>query len=100
MPALQVRNFPEELYDELREKARRENRSIAQQTIVAVHSYLFGPIASERMPEKRSIEEREDQQRIADRKALFERINSLPRFVVPEGFPTPEELIREDRDSR
>ena len=96
MPALQVRNFPEELYSELRECAQRENRSIAQQTIVAVHSYLFGPTASE----KKSIQEREDQQRMTERKALFERISSLPRFEVPEDFPTPEELIREDRDSR
>lgn len=40
MPALQVRDFPDKLYVELRQRAEQEHRSIAQQTIVAVESYL------------------------------------------------------------
>ena len=36
MPALQVRDFPATLYDELKEYAARNHRSIAQQTIIAV----------------------------------------------------------------
>ena len=35
MPALQVRDFPATLYDELKECAARNHRSIAQQTIIA-----------------------------------------------------------------
>ena len=33
MPALQVRDFPEDLYEKLRAAAARNHRSIAQQTI-------------------------------------------------------------------
>jgi hypothetical protein len=38
MPALQVRDFPQELYDELRDFAARNHRSIAQQTIACVEN--------------------------------------------------------------
>lgn len=40
MPALQVRDFPDELYAQLKECADNEHRSIAQQTIVAVEEML------------------------------------------------------------
>lgn len=40
MPALQVRDFPQELYDELREYAAQNHRSIAQQTIACVESEI------------------------------------------------------------
>lgn len=40
MPALQVRDFPQELYDELRDCAARNHRSIAQQTIVCVEEEI------------------------------------------------------------
>ncbi len=40
MPALQVRDFPDDLYDELREYATRNHRSIAQQTIACVEDEL------------------------------------------------------------
>ena len=36
MPALQVRDFPDELYVELKACAEREHRSVAQQMIVAL----------------------------------------------------------------
>ncbi|MEC4175380.1 argininosuccinate lyase [Adlercreutzia sp. R7] len=40
MPALQVRDFPATLYDQLKEYAARNHRSIAQQTIIAVEEML------------------------------------------------------------
>jgi hypothetical protein len=40
MPALQVRDFPAELYSCLRDCAKREHRSISQQTIIAVREHL------------------------------------------------------------
>ena len=40
MPALQVRDFPQDLYEELRDYAARNHRSIAQQTIACVESEL------------------------------------------------------------
>jgi len=96
MPALQVRDFPEELYEELRVFAQQEHRSIAQQTIVAVQDYLTRQKADDEPSRKASayIDHRER------RRKVIERINSLPPFEVPEGFPTPQEIIRELRDSR
>lgn len=46
MPALQVRDFPPSLYDELKEYAARNHRSIAQQTIIAVEEMLAAASAS------------------------------------------------------
>ena len=109
MPALQVRDFPEELYRQLRERARLEHRSISQQTVIAVDSYLSfaGGLAYENtraFVQDAAVaaigEDRENQQRVQKRKALFSRINSRPPLVIPDGFPSPEELVREDRDAR
>ena len=41
MPALQVREFPDELYDRLRAYAAKNHRSIAQQTVACVESDLL-----------------------------------------------------------
>jgi len=96
MPALQVRDFPEELYEELRLCAKREQRSISQQTIVAVRQYLSLQESSGRPALERTASV-DDLER---RRKVIERIKSRPAFIVPEGFPSPEEIIREMRDSR
>ena len=96
MPALQVRDFPDELYEELRLCAQQEYRSITQQTVVAVKDYL-------RRKEEQVAQKSEHTPTIdyiERRRQLFERIDALPTVVDPEGFPTPQEIIRELRDSR
>ena len=40
MPALQVREFPDDLYEELRAYAAKNHRSIAQQTVACVENEL------------------------------------------------------------
>ena len=89
MTALQVRDFPEELYGELREVAKREHRSIAQQTIIAVQAYLSD-----------ARESNVSQKHLDRRRAVFEQIQTLPCFEVPRDFPTPEQIVRELRDAR
>ena len=42
MPALQVRDFPIELYEELREFAEQNHRSMSQQVVVAVEQMIHG----------------------------------------------------------
>lgn len=44
MPALQVRDFPPALYDELKEYAAQNHRSIAQQTVIAVEEMLAASV--------------------------------------------------------
>lgn len=42
MPALQVRDFPQELYQELKDFSALNHRSMAQQTIFAVDAMIHG----------------------------------------------------------
>lgn len=40
MPALQVKDCPVSVYERLRERAAQENRSISQQALTIIESYL------------------------------------------------------------
>lgn len=40
MPALQVKDFPSDLYEELRAYAAMQDRSISQQTVHVLREYL------------------------------------------------------------
>jgi plasmid stability protein len=80
MPLLQVRDFPDDLYDTLSRAAKHDNRSIAQETVVLI---------------KQALGRREG--RSARRKAVVEEIKSLS-IKNSDSFPAPAGLIREDRD--
>ena len=41
MPALQVKDFPDDIYEQLRVVAAEENRSISQQTLVIIKEFLW-----------------------------------------------------------
>ena len=125
MPALQVRDFPDQLYAELKQLAEREHRSVAQQMIVAAEEMLarrsLGGLPSEAQPPAAPLEhavvpqapqtpfpyydfstEEERAARIRKRKKLFEEMDRWR-----EEHPMPEvsteqivQWIREDRDGR
>jgi plasmid stability protein len=79
MPALYVRNVPPELYEALRARAEREGRSISAQTIAILKQEL----GFRRDPEE-----------------LLAEIRAFKKRVPwPADAPTPEEIIRKDRDS-
>mgnify|MGYP006282257165 CR=1 FL=1 len=80
MPLLQVRDFPDDLYETLSRAAQHDNRSIAQETVVLI---------------KQALGQREG--RSARRKAVVEEIKSLS-IENSDSFPAPAGLIREDRD--
>ena len=80
MPLLQVRDIPEDLYEELSRIAKLVNRSIAQETIVLLRSALN--LKSER---------------IKRRKAILKEARAL-NIDNADQLPEPAELIREDRD--
>lgn len=110
MPALQVRDFPDELYEQLKAYAASQHRSVAQQTIVAVEQMLAHPEAShywsgERLyravrPQFDFDTEEERAARIEKRKRLFAEIKKLPKVEVPADFPDAVELIRQGREER
>jgi hypothetical protein len=80
MPLLQVRDIPQELYDELSRVAEAEHRSIAQETIVLL---------------KKALDFRQERQ--ARRKLVLREIGELG-LGDASRFPDPAILIREDRD--
>jgi hypothetical protein len=77
---LQIRDFPDDLYAELRREAERSHRSIAQQAIVELRK-------------AQGLETRV-------RHAAIERLRSkAPVLSMKDaGVPAPEALIREDRN--
>ena len=113
MPALQVKDFPSDLYDQLRECAAAQDRSISQQTVHVLREYLRayrqgGGSASWVV---RPVVERPDavlrtsdrtaetpEERAERRRKLFERIDTLPKFEVPDDFPEPAEIVRQMRE--
>lgn len=112
MPALQVRDFPDDLYEELKLYAATQHRSVAQQTIVAVEQMLEAKNASHywdgetlyraaSRPRYINFDsEKERLARIEKRKALFEEIHALPKVNIPANFPSTLELIHQGRAER
>ena len=121
MPALQVRELPEDLYEQLKESARRERRSLAQQTTVLLRRGLAAeeaPVVSdgEVWPERGGETRRrggggvylgadlpaEREQRIAMRKELFRAIDETNRKAKRGRRRLTDAeivaMIREDRD--
>jgi len=80
MPLLQVRNIPTDLYENLSRVAQKENRSIAQETIVLLRSALD-----------------QKEERTVKRKKIIEEIEEM-NIDSGNNFPDPVLLIREDRD--
>ncbi|MFW6362358.1 MAG: Arc family DNA-binding protein [Spirochaeta sp.] len=81
MPTLQVRDLPQELYNQLAFIAEKEHRSLAQETIILL---------------KEGIESRLDNRE--RRKQLLKEFEGLG--MDTDQLPTPEQMVREDRDSR
>lgn len=104
MPALQVRDFPEDLYEKLKEVAAREHRSVAQQTIVAVEAMVSGEYAYAKEEPRCSLyldfdTEEKRAARIKKRQELFESAKAHP-LVLPPDAPSPVDVIREAREER
>lgn len=133
MPALQIRDVPDDIYNEYKRRCAAEDRSMAQQTLRLIKMYLASntsdaaalgaagelaprddacrmasrtcslrPTAAAQSPWGDSIYSpmadfigREE--RIAKRKALFERIDQSEWNF--KDLPDAVALIREDRDN-
>ena len=80
MPNLQVRDLPENIYNQIKELAEKERRSITQQTIVLL--------------EKALEIERENKER---RKKLLDQLVEADEEIKGD-IPDPVPLIREDRE--
>jgi hypothetical protein len=90
MPALQVRDFPAMLYDELKEYAARNHRSIAQQTVIAVEEMLE---AAESTMQFGGLEERDRMQKFGRGEMPHRHLQQ----VWPRSRTVSEERIRQRR---
>ncbi len=80
MSSLQIRDMPEPLHQLLQQRARRHNRSLSQQALCDLEQ------ASGGNPRERRL-------------AALERLEALAAAGCGRPFqPTPEQLIRVDRD--
>jgi len=79
MPTLQVRDLPEELYNQMVYLAEKEHRSLTQETIVLLKEGIEKRIGS-----------------IERRRTVLRRIENLG--IDGSSFSDPVDLIREDRD--
>ncbi len=82
MPTLLVRELPEDVYRRLKRLAESENRSLGQETVVLLR--------------KAPAIDMSHRQR---RETLLETLRDIEP-VDTRGLPSPEEIIREDRDRR
>jgi plasmid stability protein len=80
MAILQIRDLPDDLYAELRREAERSHRSIAQQAIVELRKAQGLDVSA--------------------RHATIDRLRRTPPILPmrKKRVPTPEALVREDRD--
>ena len=76
MALLQVRSFPDDVYDDLKLLARNENRSVAQQTIYLLKAAMG----------------KQEQQKIRRQELLGALLTGEP--VLSGDYPAPADLIR------
>ena len=79
MPTLQVRDLPDELYDQLSYLAEREHRSLTQEAIVLLKQGIAAKMGGR-----------------STRQTALEGLQALS--VDSEDLPDPVTMVREDRD--
>jgi len=107
MGYLQVRDFPEELHEELRLLAKKEHRSVSQQTVIAIREHVAQAAdraAANQVYWNDAFPKRRDEENyLARRRKVFERIAATPKPLIR---PTAEDIVRlisegrEDLDAR
>ncbi|HIT45359.1 MAG TPA: hypothetical protein IAC28_04610 [Candidatus Aphodovivens excrementavium] len=115
MPALQVKDFPGDLYLDLKACANAEDRSVSQQTLHILRQYLkayrqlggrtdWKVVPVELVPDegktRSRTQEEERQERIEQRKKVLERIHSRSHSKIPDDFPSAAEIVRQMREER
>lgn len=101
MPTVQVRDFPQTLFEQLQHTAEREHRSVPQEVIAITESYINRQRSLAGATNEAQIAAPFHGQSTQERAALFESLlHAEPTYAIPEGFPSTAQLIREDRDAR
>ncbi|WP_251211771.1 hypothetical protein [Adlercreutzia murintestinalis] len=101
MPALQVKDCPSAVYEQLRTCASEENRSISQQALTIIEDFLSArEIACDVRPHQpaprqhsRYAASHDDINYAEKRQATFRRLDTLPPFPLSEDAPSAVELL-------
>ncbi len=104
MPALQVKDCPVSVYEQLRACADEENRSIAQQTLTIIQDFLAARERDTALGEtsQRAVRppysaETDEVDYVAKRKRAFERISALPPIPVSATTPAAADVLAQIR---
>lgn len=107
MPALQIKDCPQETYEQLKLVAAEQNRSISQQMLTILQEYLA------EYPVKRDALRNWDPYHLYDARGdddgidyaerhrrAFERLDELGHIGLPEGYTNAAQLVHEARAER
>lgn len=122
MPALQVKEFPDDLYVRLRACAAQEHRSITQQTLSIIQQYVSAKESAAQRVSGSSVasagafcaDQGESvgtaaqtlsffsgrEARAARRRAAFERMEKRAPVRMPEEYETVASLVAASREER
>jgi hypothetical protein len=104
MPSLQVRDFPVDLYEGLKSRAKQEHRSISQQAIVAIREHVADGVRRAQdislNSSPRCVDNEDARARIERRKRILAEIHATPKPKLPPDFPSTLELLHEGREER
>lgn len=116
MPALQIKDCPQDLYNQLKICANAEDRSMSQQMVHILRCFLhlyntLGPdiintdqaifrSESDLAPSSLHNDNMPGNTTTHQRKQLFQNIIDLPSVQLPEEIQDTSLLIRTDRDER
>ena len=100
MPALQIKECPQDVYDQLKVCAIDEDRTISGEMLAIIKWYLAlreqGLIACAAQPSVRV--QASPAADASARRAAFERIAALPEFMPASDGVTTTDLLRESRE--
>ena len=112
MPALQVRDFPEDVYLKLKERARLDRRSLSQEAVYLIVKGLnaedetYVRVGDRIFRETRASwlrhlddDPEEQERRARKREELFARIDAMEPIETPDDFDSAR-LVREGRAER
>ena len=105
MPALQVKDCPADIYEQLRACAAQENRSISQQTLVILKEYLERRNAPQDSAPARPARvvslyanKPDDVDYLSKFEKTLERIRKLPPIPVTDKVPSTVEILAQIRE--
>ena len=98
MPAFQVRDMPQDLYDQLKYSAKCNHRSMAQQTVHILEQNLTDVRPTNEHIRVFRTEEEERRERAERAKKIFASLDEFNKNVKPIPLETRKQLWEESRD--